>query len=107
MKVIFAPKGGTRPRAQFMPVEMSQEKFMPVEMHEVKSSNIAKLGYDQESKTLYVKFLSGVTWSYAEVPEEEYKALSEAESVGKHFAVIRKNPKYVGTKLGPEIEEKS
>jgi hypothetical protein len=59
---------------------------MTVELKEVVSSNISKIGYDQDSKTLYVKFKSGAIWSYTPVPAEKYKEFSEAKSVGQFFA---------------------
>jgi KTSC domain len=86
-----------------------QEKarFRPkvVELIEVVSSNIAKIGHDPETQTLRVKFKGGALWDYAPVPEEEYQALSEAESVGKYFAAkIRPNKDYKATEVIEEIE---
>jgi hypothetical protein len=54
-------------------------------MHPVKSSNISALGYDAEKKELHVQFTNGTSYSYAGVPEHEYKSLASADSVGKRF----------------------
>lgn len=69
-----------------------------MEMQEVKSSTIAHVGYDDETKVLTVRFRSGGVYVYADVSTEAHQALMSAESVGKHFqANIR--DKYVTRKL--------
>lgn len=83
---------------------------MNIEMKEVESSNIAKIGYDNATETLYVKFKGSGLYSYAGVPEEDFQFLLEAEaageSVGKRFATrIRKNPNYVGVRVTEDVEE--
>ena len=82
---------------------------MPVDLIEAESSNITKIGYDPETKTLYVKFKGplrdGPVWSYADVPQDVYQALTEAQSVGKYFAAAIR-PFYKATKITEEIEEK-
>jgi hypothetical protein len=55
--------------------------LMPVE-----SSNIKAVGYDEATKTLTVQFLSGQTWSYADVPPKTYRELMDADSVGGYFS---------------------
>lgn len=49
----------------------------------VSSSNIAKAAHD--GANLFLLFNSGVAYSYAGVPEEVYRALVEATSVGSYF----------------------
>ena len=44
------------------------------EMKVVSSSNIAELGYDQESQTVYVRFLNGSLYIYKGVPEYEFES---------------------------------
>ena len=66
-------------------------------MQEVKSSTIAAVGYDRESKELTIRFIHGGEYLYRGVSEAEHKALMDAPSIGKHFhAHIRQ--KYTGTK---------
>ncbi|HXI43925.1 MAG TPA: KTSC domain-containing protein [Bryobacteraceae bacterium] len=61
----------------------------------VKSSVIAEIGYDEETKQLEVVFANRARWQYADVPLEVYEAFIAADSVGQFFgAKIRK--KYSG-----------
>lgn len=64
-------------------------------MKEVKSSNISHVGY--EGSTLTIKFKSGATWSYHDVPEHIHRDLMAADSVGGYFGSFVKN-KFKGTK---------
>jgi len=57
----------------------------------VSSSNIASVGYDETSRTLYVQFLKGSTYSYSNVPSSVYRCLMNAPSKGKYFAANIKN----------------
>lgn len=52
----------------------------------VKSSAIAAVGYHPESRTLAVKFQSGKTYRYADVPEKVHAGFAEAKSAGGYFA---------------------
>ena len=63
-------------------------------MKPVSSSNIESVGY--EDGTMHVKFRSGKTYVFAEVPAEAHAAFVGAQSVGKHFAVHIKG-KYAGS----------
>lgn len=56
-----------------------------IDMKPVTSSNIAALGYDSESKTLAVQFITGSEYRYHNVSQETYDALLGAQSIGKHF----------------------
>lgn len=61
----------------------------------VTSSSIDAVGYDEDSRTLHVRFQSGHTYSYSNVDPEEHRALVAAKSVGAHFTKhIR--PHYTG-----------
>ncbi len=71
------------------------------EMITVVSSLIESVGYDEESRKLYVQFHSGPTWAYEEVPPEVYQALREAPSVGRYFLKEIKGV-YPGKKLEAE-----
>lgn len=56
-----------------------------MELVEVRSSNISAVGYDPDSRTLRVRFHGDAEWDYSSVPPETFKAMVEAESIGKHF----------------------
>lgn len=61
------------------------------EMQPVSSSNIAAVGYDAESQTVYVQFLNGSTYAYKGVPEHEFENLRTAPSVGSYLNRNYKN----------------
>lgn len=48
---------------------------------EVSSSAVLKLGYDGD--TLFVQFVGGKWYKYFHVPEDVFKRLCEADSVGQ------------------------
>lgn len=54
-------------------------------MKPVKSSNLHSVGYDPRSRDLTVRFKSGATHRYHDVPPEKHAALMAADSVGSHF----------------------
>jgi hypothetical protein len=54
-------------------------------MQPVSSSNVAAVGYDEETQTLQVQFHSGRTYRYMSVPQSEYENLLGARSVGQYF----------------------
>jgi uncharacterized protein len=59
------------------------------------SSNIASIGYDNQSETLEIEFLNGSIYQYFDIPERIYKELMGADSYGKYFAsVIKGNYRY-------------
>ena len=62
-----------------------------MQMIPVSSSNLASVGYDATSKTLYVRFHKGGTYSYSNVPESVYHGLMNAPSKGRFFAANIKN----------------
>ncbi len=64
---------------------------MATEMTPVSSSNIAAVGYDEDTKMLTVQFNNGRTYRYAGVPNGEYQNLLNATSVGNYFATNIKN----------------
>jgi hypothetical protein len=51
----------------------------------VVSSNIASIGYDQQTKVLEVEFKSGTVYQYTDVPAVLFDQLVQSPSVGKHF----------------------
>jgi hypothetical protein len=52
----------------------------------VSSTNLAAIGYDEESNTLRVEFRTGGTYDYFDVPEREFEALRTASSHGQYLA---------------------
>jgi len=65
---------------------------MPMpDMQSVSSSNIAAIGYDTESQSVYVQFLNGSSYAYKGVPEHEFENLRTAPSVGSYFNRNYKN----------------
>lgn len=53
-------------------------KRIPVESEAVRS-----VGYDPRARVLQVEFENGAIYHYVDVPEPEYQALLQAESVGR------------------------
>ncbi len=53
-----------------------------MEMISVESSNIAAIGYDEESATLTIQFKKGGAYEYYDVPQYEYDGLMAADSHG-------------------------
>lgn len=51
----------------------------------VVSSNIAAIGYDDESSTLEIEFTSGGIYQYSDVPRGTYDDLMSASSHGIYF----------------------
>ena len=51
----------------------------------VQSSNIASIGYDQESQTLEIEFHNGRVYQYFDVPHGQHSAMMSAGSHGSYF----------------------
>lgn len=49
------------------------------------SSTIDAVGYDQDRQALTIRFHSGGTYEFANVPETVHDELLAAPSVGRHF----------------------
>ena len=61
----------------------------------VSSSNIASIGYEEESATLEIEFLNGGLYQYFDVPIFVYEELMAADSHGKFLAAsIKGNYRY-------------
>lgn len=52
----------------------------------VESSNIASIGYDEDSNTLEIEFHNGGVYQYFDVPFQVYDDLMSAESKGIYLA---------------------
>jgi uncharacterized protein len=59
------------------------------------STNIASIGYDQETQTLEVEFIKGSLYQYFDVPQVVYEDFVSADSKGKYLAnKIKGNYRY-------------
>lgn len=67
-----------------------------IQLTPVKSSNIAKLGWNDG--VLHVEFSNGGLFSYSGITNQAYNELLTAKSIGAHFAKYVR-PKHKGTKL--------
>jgi hypothetical protein len=70
-------------------------------LHTVRSSAIAKLGYDESTRTLYVVFKRGEAFVYREVPPATYIALRDSRSIGSWFIRNVRNA-FAAKKIGDE-----
>ncbi len=61
-----------------------------LELVRVSSSNLHSVGYDAESQTLRIKFHSGETYDYYNVPDTRYSGLMNASSKGSYHATYIK-----------------
>lgn len=52
------------------------------EMTPVSSSNVASVGYNDDTQELFVEFLNGSTYKYLEVPAGTKEAMLGSSSVG-------------------------
>jgi hypothetical protein len=50
------------------------------------SSTIARIGYDDESLTLTVEFITSGTYNYFDVPPHVFEAMRNAPSKGQYLA---------------------
>jgi hypothetical protein len=56
-----------------------------MERAEVKSSQIASVGYDPDKRILEIEFKTGKVYQYFEVPADVYAELILAPSTGRQF----------------------
>lgn len=61
-----------------------------MQMIPVASSNLAAVGYDEQSATLYIQFHSG-RYMYFDVPVQVFQGLLSAPSKGKYHHQYIKN----------------
>lgn len=60
-------------------------------LKDVQSSNIEKIGYNEEFENLYIKYKSGRVYAFEKVPKELYEGLDKAESKGSFMNSNIKN----------------
>jgi hypothetical protein len=58
------------------------------DLTKTESSNVASVAYQDSSKTAYVTFNNGGMYEYKEVEKEDFEALRDAESVGRHLSAV-------------------
>jgi hypothetical protein len=58
---------------------------MAIDWTPVKSSNINKVGYDADNKTMAVEFGDGTIYHYHDVEKNVHDDLVSAKSVGAHL----------------------
>ena len=74
---------------------------MNIEMVQVESSNIESVGMSGDD--LIVKFKTGATYSYKDVPIRVFIELTTAESVGRYFnREVKGKYEYKYEKLDPK-----
>ena len=56
-----------------------------INMQYVDSSNINAVGFDEEAEAMLVEFNSGDTYQYEQVPEQVFRDLMDAKSIGSFF----------------------
>ena len=67
-------------------------------MRPVRSSAVEAVEYDPHRRKLFVRFVGGSTYAYAEVPAAKWKALLAAESQGRYINLEIK-PHHAATRL--------
>lgn len=76
------------------------DKQPPVKLHEVKSSNVAALGYDAPSMRMAVQFKGGATYQYNGVDAKTADEVQSAESVGSAVNRLLVRGKFKYERLG-------
>lgn len=59
-------------------------------MRAVESSNLRQMGYDEETRELFIQFMDRSIYVYFNVAPFVYQKLVNAESLGKEFASLVK-----------------
>lgn len=69
------------------PAAFTEKEYVAIPMAEVKSGQVARVGYDDSTKTLAVQFRFGkqAIYHYPDVLPSTYEAFLEAESKGTFF----------------------
>lgn len=55
-------------------------------MERVRSTNIARVGYDAKTKTLAIEFANGAIYHYHDVEQAKHDELMRSESKGKFLS---------------------
>ncbi len=62
-----------------------------MDRRQVASSNVRTIGYDEQTQTLEVEFVSGWVYQYYGVPQHMYEQMMQASSKGKFLNLYIKN----------------
>jgi len=73
-----------------------------VDMQQIESSNIKAIGYDLDTETLQIEFLSGGIYQYWGVSQDTFNELKGAPSKGSYFAANIKG-KYPYAKIERDV----
>ena len=65
---------------------MTNNNYLYSEGHNVDSSALLWIGWDEQTNHLYVTFHDGSTWRYSGIDAEEWHDFNKAESLGSYFA---------------------
>ena len=57
----------------------------------VSSSDIASIGYDEDTQTLEVEFKNGSVYQYSGIPSTEHDGIMNSDSKGKYLHANIKN----------------
>ncbi len=68
----------------------------------VGSSNLKEIGYDSNTKMLYVRFQNGTLYGYEDVPQHLYDDFFTADSMGSFYHSMIKGA-YIGGKVNESI----
>ncbi len=60
-------------------------KYRQVKMIPVQSSSAESIGYNVDTRTLFVKLFRGVTYIYSDVPPEKWGGFRRAKLKGTYF----------------------
>ena len=63
-----------------------------------RSSNIQEFGYDEDSRTLQIKFKNGGLYNYSPITLQSYLSFLRSPSKGKFFFKNIKNNKLINSK---------
>lgn len=76
-----------QPRTYTPPQPYNDEPRPPIALSPVVSSQVAAIGYDEESKTLAVTFTrgEGAIYHYPDVQPATFVAMKTADSIGAYF----------------------
>lgn len=61
-------------------------KGAPDSMDIVQSTNVGKVGYEPDSRTMTVEYRNGLVYSYHGVPQEIYNGAKDSESIGSYIS---------------------
>jgi hypothetical protein len=92
------------PAAKAAPEEEAITSHIP--RQRVQSSAIAEVGYSKRRHWLEIKFASGTTYRYLDVPPSVYRELMSAESKTGYYARYIKN-NYRSMRVRPRVKDEA